>query len=133
MSVPVHEVFGGKVWEGEVQVFAVDHSKVKRCYAWSYPGKKSWPSRGLAEAVGLAPGLRVGSSARTLSTMDGCIYCELARRCANGIRVSTPRESATWRAWREQLHLATHGRRNSQSTKVIPARAVPTAEAWPRA
>jgi hypothetical protein len=37
-SVPVHEraPTGETVWEGEVQVFAVEHSKASRCYAWSH-------------------------------------------------------------------------------------------------
>lgn len=43
-SVPVREEHEGKVvWEGEVQVFAVEHPKAKRIYAWSHesgPGGK---------------------------------------------------------------------------------------------
>jgi len=36
-SVPVREVFQGElVWEGEVQVFAVEHPKATRVYAWSH-------------------------------------------------------------------------------------------------
>jgi hypothetical protein len=36
-SVPVHEQHeGGTVWEGEVQVFAVEHPKATRVYAWSH-------------------------------------------------------------------------------------------------
>lgn len=36
-SVPVHEQHEGKtVWEGEVQVFAVEHPKASRVYAWSH-------------------------------------------------------------------------------------------------
>jgi len=36
-TVPVKEIFRGQtVWEGEVEVFAVDHPKAKKCYAWSY-------------------------------------------------------------------------------------------------
>lgn len=35
-TVPVHETFQGEtVWQGEVQVFAVEHPKTKRAYAWS--------------------------------------------------------------------------------------------------
>ena len=36
-TVPVHETFQGKtVWQGEVEVFDLtQHSKAKRCYAWS--------------------------------------------------------------------------------------------------
>lgn len=36
-SVPVHEQHEGQtVWEGEVQVFAVEHPKATRIYAWSH-------------------------------------------------------------------------------------------------
>jgi hypothetical protein len=36
-SVPVHEQHeGATVWQGEVQVFAVEHLKATRVYAWSH-------------------------------------------------------------------------------------------------
>lgn len=36
-SVPIREVFKGElVWEGEIQVFAVEHPEVTRVYAWSH-------------------------------------------------------------------------------------------------
>lgn len=36
-SVPVHETHNGvTVWDGAVQVFAVQHPKASRCYAWSH-------------------------------------------------------------------------------------------------
>lgn len=36
-SVPVTEKFNGQIiWDGEVQVFDVDHAKTKRAFAWSY-------------------------------------------------------------------------------------------------
>ena len=36
-TVPVKEIFRGQtVWEGDVEVFAIDHPKAKKCYAWSY-------------------------------------------------------------------------------------------------
>lgn len=36
-TVPVKEVFQGQtVWDGEVEVFAVDHPKTARAFAWSY-------------------------------------------------------------------------------------------------
>jgi hypothetical protein len=36
-SVSVTEIFAGKsVWDGEVQVFEVDHPKASRVYAWSH-------------------------------------------------------------------------------------------------
>jgi len=43
-SVPVRETHGGKtLWDGEVQVFDVQHPKATRVYAWSNatgPGKR---------------------------------------------------------------------------------------------
>ena len=43
-SVPVVETHEGQtVWAGEVQVFAVEHPKASRVYAWSHetsPGKR---------------------------------------------------------------------------------------------
>ncbi|MEQ1762831.1 MAG: hypothetical protein ABL984_06740 [Pyrinomonadaceae bacterium] len=36
-TVPVTEAFQGKtVWQGEVEVFTVQHPKASRCYAWAY-------------------------------------------------------------------------------------------------
>lgn len=36
-SVPVHETHEGRtVWQGAVQVFAVEHPKASRVYAWSH-------------------------------------------------------------------------------------------------
>ncbi len=36
-SVPVRELHGDQiVWEGDVQVFAVEHPKASRVYAWSH-------------------------------------------------------------------------------------------------
>lgn len=58
-SVPVHEKHEGKtVWEGEVQVFAVEHPKASRVYAWSHesgPGGR----RRFHAVLGVAP---VGSA-----------------------------------------------------------------------
>jgi hypothetical protein len=64
-SVPVKETHVGEtVWEGEVQVFAVEHPKASRVYAWSHettPGKRRFhavlgqaPVTGPAEAVRVA-------------------------------------------------------------------------------
>jgi hypothetical protein len=38
-TVPIRETFQGKVaWEGEVEVFSVEHpSGATRCYGWGYP------------------------------------------------------------------------------------------------
>ena len=38
-TVPIRETFKGKVaWEGEVEVFSVEHpSGATRCYCWGYP------------------------------------------------------------------------------------------------
>jgi hypothetical protein len=40
-SVVVHEKTpeGATVWEGEVQVFVVEHPKARRAYAWSHAGE----------------------------------------------------------------------------------------------
>ena len=36
-TVPVHETFEGEtVWQGDVEVFWVNHSKAGVAYAWSY-------------------------------------------------------------------------------------------------
>lgn len=36
-TVPVHETHDGQtVWQGEVQVFEVEHPKASRAYAWSH-------------------------------------------------------------------------------------------------
>jgi hypothetical protein len=36
-TVPVKEVFGGQtVWEGEVEVFDIDHPQTSRVYAWAH-------------------------------------------------------------------------------------------------
>ena len=36
-SVDVHETFNGEtVWQGQVQVFSVQHPKANRAYAWSH-------------------------------------------------------------------------------------------------
>lgn len=41
-SVPVEEIFGGKViWKGVVEVFTLtNHPKAKRCFAWSHKDGK---------------------------------------------------------------------------------------------
>ena len=41
-SVPVEEIFGGKViWKGVVEVFTLaNHPKAKRCFAWSHKAGK---------------------------------------------------------------------------------------------
>lgn len=37
-TVPVKETFQGQtVWEGDVEVFEIDHPKTSRVYAWSHP------------------------------------------------------------------------------------------------
>lgn len=36
-TVPVKEVFNGQtVWEGEVEVFDIDHPQASRVYAWAH-------------------------------------------------------------------------------------------------
>lgn len=63
-SVPVHEKHGGQtVWEGEVQVFAVEHPKASRVYAWSHEisaGKRRFHAvLGAAPVDGAATAVRV--------------------------------------------------------------------------
>ena len=37
-AVPIVEAVGGyPVWDGTVEVFAVQHHDAKTCYAWNYP------------------------------------------------------------------------------------------------
>ena len=40
-TVPIRETFQGQVaWEGEVEVFSVEHpSRATRCYGWGYPSE----------------------------------------------------------------------------------------------
>ena len=53
-SVPVHEQHEGKtVWEGEVQVFAVQHPKTNRAYAWSHDSDNG--KRRFHAVLGVAP------------------------------------------------------------------------------
>ena len=56
-SVPVHEQHEGEtVWEGEVQVFAVEHPKATRVYAWSHETEGGPKGRRRFHAVlGAAP------------------------------------------------------------------------------
>lgn len=36
-TVHVHETFQGKtVWDGDVEVFIIDHSRARRAYAWAH-------------------------------------------------------------------------------------------------
>ena len=36
-TAPINEVYRGQtVWEGDVEVFSVDHPKTRTCYAWSF-------------------------------------------------------------------------------------------------
>jgi hypothetical protein len=53
-TVPVKETFRGEVvWDGEVEVFEVNHPQTKRAYAWSHAttGKK----RRFHAVLGVAP------------------------------------------------------------------------------
>jgi len=64
-SVPVREGHQGQVvWDGEVQVFAVEHSKASRVYAWSHEGSAGGKRRfhavlGAAPVTGAAEAVRV--------------------------------------------------------------------------
>jgi hypothetical protein len=54
-SVPIRETFQGElVWEGEVQVFAVEHPKATRAYAWSLLVNDSGRRKFFA-VLGIAP------------------------------------------------------------------------------
>jgi hypothetical protein len=53
-SVPVVETHEGHtVWAGEVQVFAVEHPKANRVYAWSHEADAG--KRGLHAVLGIPP------------------------------------------------------------------------------
>jgi hypothetical protein len=63
-SVPVHEQHEGEtVWEGEVQVFAVEHPYATRVYAWSHEsgaGKRRFHVvLGVAPVAGAQAAVRV--------------------------------------------------------------------------
>ena len=64
-SVPVHETHDGQtVWQGEVQVFSVEHPKATRCYAWSHeagPGgrRRFHAVLGAGPVVGAVEAVRV--------------------------------------------------------------------------
>jgi hypothetical protein len=65
-SVPVREEHEGRVvWKGEVQVFAIDHPKARRAYAWTHetgPGKRRFHVvLGAAPVTGAVEALRVAS------------------------------------------------------------------------
>jgi hypothetical protein len=40
-TAPVHEVFNGKtVWQGDVEIFKINHPRAKRCFAWFHRDEK---------------------------------------------------------------------------------------------
>jgi len=74
-SVPVREEHEGQVvWHGEVQVFAIDHPKANRAYAWTHetqPGKRRFHVvLGASQVTGATEAVRVaivGDPRRTLN------------------------------------------------------------------
>ena len=55
-SVPVRETFQGElVFEGEIQVFAVEHPKASRCYAWSHLVNEQTGRRKFFAVLGIPP------------------------------------------------------------------------------
>jgi hypothetical protein len=55
-SVPTRETFQGElVWEGEIQVFAVEHPQAKRAYAWSHLVNEETGRRKFFAVLGIAP------------------------------------------------------------------------------
>lgn len=68
-SVPVHEVFQGEtVWQGDVQVFAVEHPQASRVYAWSHlvgdgPRRKFYAVLGAGPVVDAVSAVRVAIAA----------------------------------------------------------------------
>lgn len=68
-SVPVHEVFQGEtVWQGDVQVFAVEHPQASRVYAWSHlvgdgPRRKFYAVLGAGPVVDAVAAVRVAIAA----------------------------------------------------------------------
>jgi hypothetical protein len=55
-SVPIRETFKGElVWEGEIQVFAVEHPKASRAYAWSYLVDEKTGRRKFFAVLGMTP------------------------------------------------------------------------------
>jgi hypothetical protein len=55
-SVPIVETFRGQVaWDGTVHVFAVDHPKTKRVFAWSFFPDDASERRRVTAVLGVAP------------------------------------------------------------------------------
>jgi hypothetical protein len=68
-SVPVHEQHEGQtVWEGEVQVFAVEHPKALRVYAWSHEAEGG--RRRFHAVLGAGPVDRAVMAVRTAVLTD---------------------------------------------------------------
>jgi hypothetical protein len=56
-TVPVREMFRGQVaWEGEVEVFSVEHpSGATHCYGWGYPSDRDPTRREYVCVLGISP------------------------------------------------------------------------------
>ena len=67
-SERVLEEFRGDVaWEGEVQVFMVDHPDADRCYAWKYDDDGGWV---IATVLGVPPINSAKDAVRAYSVAD---------------------------------------------------------------
>lgn len=70
-SVPVHETFRGEtVWQGVVQVFAVEHPQASRVYAWSHLVGEG-PKRTFYAVLGAGPVVDAVSAVRVAIAADG--------------------------------------------------------------
>ena len=55
-TVPVVEEFQGKViWQGEVEVFDVNHRQAKRAYAWAHEYGEGGKRQNVVAVLGLPP------------------------------------------------------------------------------
>lgn len=55
-TVEVHERHDGEtVWDGTVHVFAIDHAKASRAYAWSYVVDEKTQRRRFLAILGVPP------------------------------------------------------------------------------
>lgn len=55
-TVPVVEEFQGKViWQGEVEVFNVNHRRAKRAYAWAHDNGEGGNRKNIVAVLGLPP------------------------------------------------------------------------------
>ena len=71
-TVPVHETFrGATVWDGEVEVFNVNHPKARKAYAWSTAEGKFTAVLQIPPATDPHNAVRVSIVADTKRKADG--------------------------------------------------------------